>query len=57
MGHTLPLLERVVRERTESTLTPSVTIPKVSPNDNPTPDNDGVKTYMVKRPLGHVCDA
>jgi hypothetical protein len=26
---TLPLLERVVRERTESTLAPSVTIPKV----------------------------
>jgi hypothetical protein len=29
MRLTLPLLERVVRERTESTLAPSVTIPKV----------------------------
>lgn len=37
MRLTFPLLERVVRERTESTLAPSVTIPKVPPT-TATPD-------------------
>jgi hypothetical protein len=51
----LPLLERVVRERTESTLAPSVTMTKLSEKPT-TPSGRKKETYMVKRLLGHACD-
>jgi hypothetical protein len=46
-----PLLERVVRERTGSTFTPSVTVAKWVRTARTS------ETYMVKQPFGHACDS
>jgi hypothetical protein len=46
-----PLLERVVRERTGRTFTPSVTVAKSVRTARRR------ETYMVKQPFGHACDS